>query len=89
LQQPLGRETIRYGAKDSERQHRDLRDLDAPCGGLGHPPRDLEIDAVGSANGDREIGAPRGRNHFQLFARERMEAVVDRDSRRQGIVTYC
>jgi len=89
LQARRHQEPIHYGAQDFEWQRRDLRQFDASCGGIGHPPRDLEIDAVRSTHGDGEVGVPGCGHHVQLFTGKRVEAVVNRDLRRQGIVTYC
>jgi hypothetical protein len=72
-------EPFHYGAKDFEWQRRNLRQFDAPCGRIGHPPRDLEIDAVRSTDGDGKVGVPGSRNYFQLLTGERVEAVVNRD----------
>jgi len=83
------RQPLRDGAQHVEGQHRHRGELKALRGGVGHPPRDLEINAVRSADRDRQLGVAGRRHHQEFLAGKRMEAVVDRDLRRQGIVTCC
>ncbi len=77
------------GAQDIDAKRRDLSDLDARRRGLGHPARDLEVDAVRPAHRDGKLEAPRNQHDLHLPPCEWMEPVVDRDFRRQGIVERC
>jgi hypothetical protein len=77
------------GAETAERKRRDICDLEAARVRLGHPSRDFEIDPVRPPHGDGKLHTAGVRDHFQLLPREWVERVVDRDSRRQGIVEPC
>src|SRR3972149_2449464 len=82
-------EQFERGAQRLECQGGDLRQHDVACSRFRHPPRDLEIDSVRSADREWDPGTARCPNDFELPTCQRMEWVVNRDFRRQGIVKCC
>ena len=77
------------GAQDLDGQRGDIHDGKALGGGFGHPSWDLQINAVGSTDGDRDLGVARCPDDVQFRTSKWMEWVVNADSRRLGIVECC
>ena len=78
-----------HRAQRLDRQRRDRREDDLARRGLGHPPRDREVEAVGSAHRDRQVRVARGAHQFEFCTGERMERVMDANLQRLGIVECC
>ena len=80
---------VEHGADGAQRldgQRRDILDYNALGGGFGHPSRDLQINAVRSTDGDRDLRVARCPDDVEFGTSKWMEWVVNAESRRLGIV---